>query len=100
MGWETRSGKRYYYRKIRDGDRVFSQYVGDGPMGEAAERLDEVLRQHLKRLDLTARVVRTEAVLARRELDAACLLLAEAARAELLARGYHQHNGTWRKKRD
>ena len=36
MGWEIRGGKRYYYRKQREGGRVVSVYLG---AGATAERL-------------------------------------------------------------
>ena len=45
MGWETRRGKRYYYRKIWVGDgKVKSVYCGSGERGEAAAREDEERR--------------------------------------------------------
>jgi len=42
MGWETRRGKRYYYRKewIKGG-RVRSIYCGGGERGARAEAEDE-----------------------------------------------------------
>lgn len=44
MGWETRNGKRVYYRKVREGGRVRSIYCGGGERGEAAAREDEARR--------------------------------------------------------
>ena len=44
MGWETRRGKRVYVRKVREGGRVRSVYVGGGEAGERAAREDEELR--------------------------------------------------------
>ncbi len=40
MGWEMRRGKRVYYRKVRDGQRVRSVYCGSGERGERAARED------------------------------------------------------------
>lgn len=40
MGWETRRGKRYYYRKERVDGRVRSIYCGSGINGEIAEMQD------------------------------------------------------------
>jgi hypothetical protein len=34
MGWELRSGKRYFYKKWRVGDRVVSDYWGRNEMAE------------------------------------------------------------------
>jgi hypothetical protein len=46
MGWETRRGERYYYRKERDPQtgRVRSIYCGGGERGEQAAREDETRR--------------------------------------------------------
>lgn len=45
MGWETRKGKRYYYRKERGVDgRVRSVYCGSGARGEQAAAEDEARR--------------------------------------------------------
>ena len=45
MGWETRRGRRYYYRKERGKDgRVRSVYCGGGERGELAAREDELRR--------------------------------------------------------
>ncbi len=36
MGWELRRGELYYYRKIREGERVRSVYFGRGERALAA----------------------------------------------------------------
>ncbi len=36
MGWEMRRGELYYYRKIREGERVRSVYFGRGERALAA----------------------------------------------------------------
>jgi hypothetical protein len=44
MGWETRSGKHYYYRKARvEGGRVRSIYFGCGDRAIAASLADGVV---------------------------------------------------------
>src|SRR5688572_15538499 len=40
VAWEQRGNSRYYYRKIRRGQRVTSEYVGAGPRAAAFARLD------------------------------------------------------------
>ena len=32
MGWEERGNNIYYYRKVRDGETVRSEYVGSGQL--------------------------------------------------------------------
>ena len=44
MGWEMRRGKRVYYHKERDGERVRSIYCGSGERGERAAREDKERR--------------------------------------------------------
>jgi hypothetical protein len=44
MGIEVRKGRRYYYRKVRRGDRVSSQYIAAGPFVGNAVLFDEVKR--------------------------------------------------------
>jgi hypothetical protein len=45
MGWETRRGESYYYRKVRGDDgRVRSVYFGKGERAEAAAAEDEARR--------------------------------------------------------
>ena len=38
MGWETRHGRKYFYRSVRDGDRVRKRYFGAGFVGRRAAR--------------------------------------------------------------
>lgn len=42
MGFENRNGKRYYYRKVRDGNRVKSEYVGTGEYADMLAQLDRM----------------------------------------------------------
>ena len=49
MGWETRRGRRYYYRKRRVAGRVTSEYVGCGAWVEAMAQLEQADR--LERAD-------------------------------------------------
>ena len=44
MGWETRGNKRFYYRKVRVGNRVRSAYCGSGARGELAAMEDQQRR--------------------------------------------------------
>ncbi|MDQ3258304.1 MAG: hypothetical protein M3R15_31215 [Acidobacteriota bacterium] len=42
MGWETRGGTSYYYRKERDGASVRSVYVGSGETASLITQLEEM----------------------------------------------------------
>lgn len=45
MGWETRNGRRYFYKCQRDGHQVRKIYVGTGDVGRAAELALECRRE-------------------------------------------------------
>ena len=102
MGWEARKrgAGSYYYRSVRQEDRVTKEYVGGGRLGQVAAKLDET--QRLRREE---EVAYWRAERERLEESAAFLgELTEAAkvltRAHLLASGFHQHKGQWRRQRE
>jgi hypothetical protein len=102
MSWQTRtsSANGYYYRSIRVGGRVRTQYFGGGLTGECAAAMDQLAK--LERLEGRERL--RDHLERERRADAALGRLGEAARllahAALLAAGYHQHDrGEWRMKR-
>ena len=49
MGWEQRSGNRYYYRKERKGRRVISTYHGRGTIAALLAELDALDRERRQR---------------------------------------------------
>ena len=96
MGWESRGNGRYYYRKVRYGDRVVSEYVGAGQVAEIVAQLAEGEREEAER---------------HREADRQAIQQAEAADTELVRLsdtfrhltiaileqvGFHRHKGQWR----
>jgi hypothetical protein len=100
MAWETRGGRRYYYRKVWKDGRCFSVYEGGGPLAELKAGRDEESRETAQR-----RVLDTRAALA--ALDAVDAMIDRdwqtakaAAEATLEAAGYHRHKRQWRLKRD
>src|SRR5919199_4327628 len=101
MGWEVRRrGGPYYYRSVREGDRVRKEYLGGGVLGLLAARLDEAERQQRRR-----QASLWEAERQRLERSAAFLQeLTEASeilvRAHLIASGHHQRKGEWRRARE
>jgi hypothetical protein len=102
MAWERRErGGIYYTRSRRIGGRVVREYVGRGPLAEAAAREDAVraAKREAQRREWRARREEIEAVDAQlAQLDALCRML---VRTELEAAGFHQHHrGEWRKRRE
>jgi len=98
MGWEQRGKKRYYYEKTRIGKRVISQYVNNG-FAEYAAILHEAAKdkrdlEHLAERQKHHKTAEIDAVLGANEAN----LKRQLADFMKLA-GYHQHKGTWRKKR-
>ncbi len=98
MGWETRDGRDYYYRKRRVGGQVESVYVGGGLAGTLAAREDaQAARQRL-----TERAARASPDVAAMDeaLGAFVEYVDTLATAHLLTHGYHRHHrGEWRKRR-
>jgi hypothetical protein len=91
---------RFYIRSVRQDGLWSSQYVGAGPLGEAAAALDAEVRAN-RRAQAQAWHARKAHLLA---LDALLKRFDEVANllthAHLLAAGYHQHDrGQWRKYR-
>ena len=99
MAWERRGSRSYYYRSVREGDRVRKVYVGTGPTAEQAAEADRRRRQ--RRLEERQRV--SALVL---ELESAARF-ADYGREEFIQRasellnetGYRYHRGSWRKRR-
>ena len=99
MGWEYRNGRRYYYRKKRRGGRVVSEYCGAGEYITLMANLEESFRD-MARLEREQQKEEREAQRAiDRELDRVGGELRALVAAALLASGYHQHKGQWRRKR-
>ena len=99
MGWETRGNGRYYYRKVRDGGRVRSEYLGAGVVAELLAEVDDLDRQRRQLEDEARRAEvdaerRTAAALA--EVDR---MVQTMTAAVLIAEGYHTHRRQWRRQR-
>lgn len=100
MAWEERGGKRYYYRKVRKGGRVFSVYEGGGIGGEIAAAQDVGERE--KKTQTRAELQREMAAQDRIDnlIGESERIAQDAARRALEAVGYHQHKRQWRLKRN
>ena len=99
MTLERRDRRLYYYRSVREGEKVRKVYVGAGEIARISHEGDI-----LRRTEREAQRKREKAELERLETLAAPVLeLSEAAevlaRAHLIAAGYHRHNGEYRRAR-
>jgi hypothetical protein len=99
MAWCSRGASgQYYYRSVREGDRVRKEYVGQGENAEQLAREVEERRQ--KRLATRealqcelAQVAGADQCL--QELRQLANLLVKAV---LLAANCYQHHGQWRRR--
>lgn len=99
MGWENRNGRRYYYHKRRRGGRVVSEYVGAGELAGAIATLDALGKAEAEAERDQQKKERAAQQAIDRELNRVGAELRALVAAALLAEGYHQHNGQWRRKR-
>ena len=98
MGWEK--GGRYYTRSRKVNGRVLREYVGAGRVAELAAQMDAVEREQRGLAALDVRQAKDELAALDAELKALDGLGDLAARAALLAAGFHRHTrGEWRRRR-
>ena len=99
MGWEQRRGRSYYYRKVRAGGRVRSEYIGSGIVAQICAGDDEDKRRDRAAKCAAERATRQAETEVDRQLADAESALTAMTHATLYAAGCHRHNGQWRKKR-
>lgn len=100
MPWEERGGRRYYYRKVRKGSRVFSVYVGGGVVGTLASQLDEAEREERGRDREGLRRELAHEDRADALVERSWRVAQAAAKSTLEGSGFHLHNRQWRLKRN
>jgi hypothetical protein len=96
---ERRNGRLYYYRSVRDGERVRKVYVGAGEVARICSETDT-----LQRTSRRAQRERERAELERLEgLVAPLEEVSEAAKVLLIAHlvdgGFRKRKGEWRRAR-
>ena len=98
--WKERNGRDYYYRSVRKGGRVISEYIGAGELAALVARQDKI-RQAER---VAKRAERRRQIEAGALLDGEIAEYAELVRtltaAALLASGCHRHKRQWRVKRE
>ena|ERR1700742_4411424 len=100
MPWEERAGRRYYYRKVRRGGRVFSVYEGAELAGVLAEQQDASGRETKARAREKLRREIAHQDLIDAKINRAWQIASALASEALEAAGYHQYKRQWRLKRD
>ncbi len=96
MAWETRGGRRYYYRKRRVGRHVVSEYVGAGFLAEMAAAQDEETRESARRQAERHERRPTDTDRAADDALRQARVLADGV---LLLAGLRCHRGQWRRPR-
>src|SRR5690348_4950568 len=100
MGLVYRNGRPYFYRSVRRGGRVTSEYVASGIDAQLIAALEADDRDNRRSDREEARAERWEADDLERALDEMAGRARALARDALTAAGYHQHHrGEWRKRR-
>jgi hypothetical protein len=96
---ERRDGRLYYYRSVRDGEKVKKVYVAAGEFARIFAEGDILLRtsRRAQREREKAELERLEALAAPvEELSEAAEVL---VRTHLIAAGYHRRKGEYRRAR-
>ena len=98
MGWETRKNGSYLYAKERIGSRVVSSYIGNSETAQLISQLERMRREEkeMERELEAAKIAELEAEDA--EVERIAELVDLLTRGALIASGFHQHKGTWRKR--
>ena len=90
---------RYWYRSVREGGRVRSVYVGTDEGARFAALCDNERQQEGQRQRLELQALIAQEGSGDKAVDAIIAQLNAVQSAALTASGYHNHSGTWRKKR-
>ncbi len=100
--WERRErGGLYYTRSRKVNGRVEREYIGTGPLGELAARMDAADRQRREAEKATWKEERERLEELTSLVDELCQDVETLAQATLLAAGFRRHKrGEWRKKRE
>jgi len=99
MGWERRGSRVYLYRKRRIGQRVVSEYVGNGTLGTVLAGVDSEAKRLRDEMNVRIRAHRKKVQDIDSELVAVMRRTTRLMAVLLRREGYHQHKGTWRKRR-
>ena len=97
MALEKRESNLYYYRYVRDGDRVRKIYVGSGELARIAYEQDLIkrtIRKHRRKEE------QEELEGLASSVEELCDVTEILTCAYLVASGYRRYQGHWRKRRE
>jgi hypothetical protein len=100
MGWKRINGNDYYYRSVRSGGKVVSEYFGGGEAAGLIARIEAIEREQKEALRHDEKTERERADREERELSEWFDRIEAAADLAMEAAGYHRHKGQWRRRRD
>ena len=99
MGWELINGRRYFYETTYDcGERIRHCHGHGIEAHEAAARVEKEKLQQAEELAVIREWETVDQVIERKNRQYDAWVRAEIER-HLADAGYHQHKGTWRKRR-
>jgi len=99
LALEKRDGNLYYYRHLRDADRVRKIYVGSGELARIAYEQDLIKRTIEKYRQQEEREEWEELVGLASSVEKFCEVTEILTRAYLIASGYRRYQRHWRLKR-
>jgi hypothetical protein len=100
MSWDCKrrgSGTGYYYRSVRKNGKPTKVYLGRGPAArEAATKVAQARQaRQVDRDTVAAELMRLTPAIA--TMDELCTLAQLLTKATLIAGGFHEHRGQWRR---
>jgi hypothetical protein len=100
MPWKQINGTKYYYRHVRKGDKIRSEYIGTGEVADLVAQADQWAIQARRAAAASWRETRNEHEDDDRNQAATYAAIGVVIRRALEAAGFHQHKrGQWRRRR-
>jgi hypothetical protein len=96
MGWEK---GQYYTRSRKVNGRVIREYVGGGEIGALAAKTDAIKREDRDYERELWRIEVEEVEAFDNSVEKVCQMADIIAKATLVAAGFHDHFGEWRRRR-
>ncbi len=101
MAWETRRGRRYYYRARKEDGRVVKEYVGTGPSAEIAALQDRSAREERATAAQARKAEQDRLEAIDSEVTHIDHAIEAVTQVNLLLAGYHRHHrDAWRRRRN